>query len=705
MPAPDAPVDFFISYTRTDGAWAEWIAWQLEAAKYSTLIQAWDFRPGTNFVAEMDAATKRAERVIAVLSHAYLASDYAFSEWATKFRLDPRGTHGLVLPVRVQECEVDGLLGSIVYIDLVGLDEQRAQDTLLAGVLRERVKPATVPFPSSQQTRPEHPERPPFPGTLPPIWNVPYPRNTFFTGRDELLAQLATTLQSGEPTALSQPQAISGLGGIGKTQLALEYAYRHRQHYRAVLWAQADTREALTSSFISMAAAELLNLPEKNEQDVKRIIEAVRRWLQKQSGWLLVLDNADDLALAKEFVPPAFNGHLLLTTRVHATGRFARRLEVDVLSREHGALFLLRRAKILVSDAVLEQASEAERTRALAICDELGALPLALDQAGAYIEETGCSLADYQAIYQQRRRELHERRGLSDDYPQSVATTWSLSFERVEQANAAAADLLRLCAFLAPEAIPIELLTQGASYLGLSSIGFSEKLLAKLPVRPMAKLSMSALLQRIARLIRPKNLYLKAAHLGPQLAPVAADPYLLNQAIEALRAYSLVRRDAANNTLSMHRLVQAVLKDAMSKQTYQQWAERAVRAMDAVFPKPEFTAWTQCERCLPHAQMCTALIEQGNTTFLELAQLLYKTGCYLTERAQYQEAEPFLSKALTIREQQLGAEHPDTANSLDRLARLYELQGQYSQAEPLYQHALGFMSNSWGPTTPIPQKA
>ncbi|MBV9689626.1 MAG: tetratricopeptide repeat protein [Ktedonobacteraceae bacterium] len=651
MTEPTAPhKDFFISYTSNDGKWAEWIAAQLEDVGYSTIIQAWDIRPGMDFVQEMDKATRIAKRTIAVLSPDYFHSRYTPSEWHAAFRRDPTGEQALLLPIRVETCDVEGLLGSIVYIDLAGLDEQHAHDTLLAGVLRERAKPPVVPFPAADQVHPQHTERPPFPGTLPPIWNVPYQRNTFFTGRDELLAQLATTLQSGEPTALSQPQAISGLGGIGKTQLALEYAYRHRQHYNAVLWAQADTREALTSSFTTIVG--LLNLPEKNEQDVNRIIVAVKRWLQKQGGWLLVLDNADNLALAKEFVPPAFNGHLLLTTRVHATGRFAHHLEVDVLTPEHGALFLLRRSGLVAPNAVLEQACEAERTRALAICDELGALPLALDQAGAYIEETGCSLADYQAIYQQRRKKLHERCGLGDDYPQSVATTWSLSFERVEQTNAAAADLLRLCAFLAPEAIPLELLSQGA------------------------------------------------AHLGPQLAPVAADAYLLNQAIESLLAYSLVGRDAGSNTLSVHRLVQAVLKDAMSKQTYQQWAERAVGAVDAAFPEVEFRNWPQCERCLPHAQTCAALIEQEHMIFLEAAGLLNETGRYLYERGLYVQAEPLYQRALRICEHQLGPDHPATALSLNNLVTLYHVQGQYAQAEPLYQRALRICEHQLGPNHP-----
>src|SRR2546421_7031340 len=540
--------DFFISYTGKDRAWAEWIAMELEEAGYRTIIQAWDFRPGSNFVAEMDDAAKLAHRTIPVLSRAYLASDYAFAEWAVAFRRDPRGLEGGVLPVRIQRCAVEGLLGPIVYIDLVDLNEPQAREQLLAGVQRGRAKPARVLFPAVPS--PQAPlDRPVFPGSLPPIWNIPYPQNPLFTGRDDLLTKLAATLRAGQPTALSQPHAISGLGGIGKTQLALEYAYRSRQDYQVVLWAQAETREALTSSFQAIAA--LLGLSEQEAPESARVITAVKDWLRTHTDWLLILDNADDLKLAHEFLPPSVSGHVLLTTRAQATGRFARRLEVEILPAEQGTLFLLRRAGLLAPEAIVEQAPAHEREQACAICEELGGLPLALDQAGAYIEATGCSLADYQRLFQSRRAELlAEHHGLINDHPRSVATTWSLSFAQVEQKNPAAADLLRLCAFLAPDAIPETIITQGAS------------------------------------------------HLGPQLAPVGTDAYLLNQAIAALRAYSLVQREASSEggfLLSVHRLVQAVLKDQMDEQSKQQWAERAVRAADATLPPVEHRNWPQWE--------------------------------------------------------------------------------------------------------------
>ena len=204
----------------------------------------------------------------------------------------------------------------------------------------------------------------------------------------------------------------------------------------------------------------------------------------------------------------------------------------------------MHRSGRLAPDAAIEQAKEADRVVAQRLCEELGGLPLALDQAGAYIEETACGLAKYEQRYQQQRgRVLAERRSdLFNDHPFPVATTWNLPFEQVEQRSPVAADLLRMCAFLAPDTIPETIVTK------------------------------------------------RASHGGPQIAAMETDADVLDQAVETLRAYSLVRREVRDETtalLSVHRLMQAVLKDHMTPEEQRQWAERVVKAVDAVFPKVE----------------------------------------------------------------------------------------------------------------------
>jgi len=647
----DAGKDFFISYTSADKKWAEWIAWQLEEAQYSTILQAWDFQPGMNFVLEMDKAARGARCTLVVLSPDYLSAQYPQPEWAVAIRNDPKSEKGALLPVRVQKCEVEGLLGSVVYIDLVDLDEAIARETLLVGVRRDRGKPDTAPgFPGKGQRTIPEPQR--FPGALPPIWNVPYPRNPYFTGREDILKKLYDTFRTGNTAAITQPQAISGLGGIGKTQSAVEYSYRYHNDYWAVLWVRSDTRQLLVSDFVVVAG--LLKLQEKDVQDLNRVVEAVKLWLKEHRDWLLILDNADDLAMVREFVPPVFGGHTLLTTRAQAMGRLAHRIEIEKMEPEEGALFLLRRACIIVESDVLDKASEAERNKAKEISQEMDGLPLALDQAGAYIEETACGLADYLDLYQKHGATLLKRRGgLVADHPEPVATTWSLSFEKVEQANPAAAELLRLCAFLAPDAIPEEIITKGAP------------------------------------------------DLGPVLRPVAADPFELNAAIEELHKFSLVKRDPDVKTLTIHRLVQAVLKQSLNEQTQHEWAERTVRAVNRAFPDvTDVMLREQCERYLPHALVCATVIKEYSIEFAEASHLLNQTAYYLDSRAQYPQAELLYWHALTIREQQLGPEHFHTALSLNNLALNYLTQGKYEQAEPLYQRALAIRQQQLGPEHP-----
>jgi TIR domain len=137
--------DFFISYTGIDKSWAEWIAWVLEDDGFEVILQAWDFLPGKNFVLEMHAAAAKATQTIAVLSPEYLASGFAAPEWAAAFARDPTGAQQRVLPVRVRQCQVEGLLAPVVYIDLVGLDEVTAKQALLDGARGRRAKPAVSP--------------------------------------------------------------------------------------------------------------------------------------------------------------------------------------------------------------------------------------------------------------------------------------------------------------------------------------------------------------------------------------------------------------------------------------------------------------------------------------------------------------------------------------------------------------------------------
>jgi hypothetical protein len=283
-----------------------------------------------------------------------------------------------------------------------------------------------------------------------PAWNIPHRRNPFFTGREDILLRLHDSLRADKTAILMQPQSISGLGGIGKTQTAVEYAYLYQNDYQAILWANASSPELLISSYVTIA--EMLDLPEKKEQDQNRVVAAVMKWLRVHAGWLLTLDNVEDLTIVNDLIPTAYRGHILLTTRAEAIGILAQHIKIEKMEPEVGALFLLRRAGIVASNIPLANATKDDQRNAIEIAQEMDGLPLALDQAGAYVKSTKCSLPSYLILYQNQQALLLRDRGIfdSDDYPASVATTWSLSFEKVKKANPSAVELLQFCGFLHP---------------------------------------------------------------------------------------------------------------------------------------------------------------------------------------------------------------------------------------------------------------
>jgi len=494
-------------------------------------------------------------------------------------------------------------------------------------------------------------------GSSSPIWNIPYQHNPFFTGREELLSQLRNKLTNSNPNDLIRPLAITGLGGVGKTQIAIEYAYRYRREYQNVLWVSATNIDTLVTSFLTLAT--LLHLPERDEQDQSIIIIAIKQWLATHSDWLLIIDNVNDLDILQNFLPSPeiLNCHILLTTRVFATSRIAASISVEKMTQEEGILLLLRRSGILAQNAPLSNVTEVDQSSARAICTQLDGLPLALDQAGAYVEETAYSLSNYLDLYQaQRIALLRERGSFTLDHPESVATTFSLAFQRVEISNSHSAEILRLCAFLSADAIPEEIFTD----------------------------------------YTPK--------LNPELQPIVANQIELNGAIKVLLNFSLIRRNSDIKTLTIHKLVQAVVKDEMEQRIQRQWAERTVRFVSSSFPFAIPQLWEVCQRFLPHAYICEKLIEQWQIERIEAAGLLYRMGRYLEQRAQYRQAELLYQKALTVREKVKGPEDFDSskerdlsiATILNSLADVYREQGKYAQAVQMYERVLDIRKNILG---------
>jgi hypothetical protein len=324
------------------------------------------------------------------------------------------------------------VLAATGYRDLHGLDEPAARRRLLEAVGVASVARVPAGFPGGPPQAGA-----PFPGRLPTVFEVPR-RNRHFTGRREMLDQLLAGLVGGTPIAVT---ALHGLGGVGKTQLAIEYAHRHAASYQLVWWIEAERTELLASKLAALAPR--IGLPGTGQvsDDAAAVVDALRR----REGWLLVFDNAASPDALRTWLPDG-PGHVLITSRFPEWGGLADRLDVDVLPRPDAVVLLARRVPGI--DPALADALAAE----------LGDLPLALEQAASYLEATALPPADYLDKFRTRRAHMLAR-GHDLTHGGNIDTVWSLALDRLRAQAPAAETLLGLCAHLGPEPIPLTLFT------------------------------------------------------------------------------------------------------------------------------------------------------------------------------------------------------------------------------------------------------
>ena len=625
--------DFFISYKGENQDWAEWIAWQLEEEGYTTILQAWDFHAGGNFVLLMQKAFEKAERTISLLSTSYLAGIYTNAEWAAAFTMDPTGEKGALIPIRIEKCELKGLHNPIIYIDLFGLNKLTAKNTLLQQIKRtvrkERLKPEQEPdYPSSTERSVNREPR--YPDAIPLVCNLPR-RNTNFTGRENTIETLHNSLESGNNIALTQ-QALYGLGGIGKTQLAIEYAWRHNTSYDIVWLLRSEEPATLASDYAALATE--LNLLEKEFQEQDVVIHAVKKWLDHNSGWLLIFDNAKDTISIRNYLPTTTGGHVLITSRYQNWDHIGKPLQIEVWTREESVDFLQKRT------------GQSDEKAADELAKALGDLPLALEQAAAYINTRKKRYNDYLSLFNSRRKELWEREEPPDGYPYTIATTWSLAFDEIKSVPKVI-QMLHLCSIVSPDTIPKTLLE--------AALVFYEK---------------GAIINNLD----------------------------VDDAVAVLCSYSLITVDTEK--VSVHRLVQAVVRDRMSKDDLERYRDAIIQALSDRFPVKGYnhpSCWPECASLLPHAQ---AILEDPlldkDESWQARAMILNNIGEYYCGRATYDDAELFFHRALDIREDKLGTEHLDFAYSLNNLAVLLDFKGKVNEAEPLYRRALAIRKKQLG---------
>jgi tetratricopeptide (TPR) repeat protein len=608
-PAPADPIDFFVSHAPADQAWAEWIAGQLEAAGYTVRL-AGEVRPGENIIEKTNEVMRTSRHTLGVVSPAYLTSQ-AWTLSAGQYQSE-QGKDRALIPVQVEHSDLPPLLAPIKRIDLVELDEDAAARLLLEGVEVTIGKPR-APFPGGRSPTGQDEIR--FPADPQEVFELREQEPVRdFVGRDELLFDLYNRFRSGRPTA--SLQVLIGLGGIGKTKTAVEYAYRHGDAYDVVWWVHGEKPAILLGEYLELASR--LGLPvDLDNSDLT--IATLRQELGRRGRWLLIFDNIEDSEFLRRLLPQRHRGHILITTRL-ANWPNAETPPIDVLEPKAAVEFLRRRAGVTDVDA------------AARLAEALGYLPLALAQAAALIKGA-MTLSTYLELLESRAPALFAK-GKPPDYEFTVASTWNLSLERLEQDMPAAVALLRLCSFLGGEAIPLSLIAA-------------------------------------------------SPRLPDDLAPVLRDPFDQWETTNALITFSLADRD--KDTLSIHRLVQAVVR-AELVDTEVTWAEHVLLTIFEIFPtkseEPDY--WDRCESLLPHALAVAAHAKRLGVAAAEAAELLVRVVRYLRARGRLGQSRSVVNDAIEIAAQ-LGDNAPIALAAHHTLGRILFDEGDVAGARAIQE--------------------
>ncbi|GGV26413.1 FxSxx-COOH system tetratricopeptide repeat protein [Streptomyces spectabilis] len=427
----------------------------------------------------------------------------------------------------------------------------------------------------------------------PRIWgNVPQ-RNRNFTGREALLEQLQDRLGTGVTAVL--PEALHGMGGVGKSQIAVEYVYRHSRDYRLIWWVASEQENQIVQSLIELG--EQMGLQAGSEiSAVPAVLDALRRG-EPYSDWLLVFDNAEDPKEVRKYFPSDGPGRILVTSRNVQWSHTASSLEVDVFAREESVSLLRRRSPELPDEAVNHLASS------------LGDLPLAVEQASVWLAETGMPVQQYLELFERKWAELL-RSDPPPDYEMPVAAAWNVSLERLREDRPDALQLLQVCAFFAPEPISWDL------FSAVRGISVPQELQAALD-----------------------------------------DPVKLGRAVREIGRYALARIDHRQSTVQLHRLVQRVLVEQMNPQEQAQMRHAAHQLLSNADPRnpQRATFWPRYSSLLTHLRASNAVeCEEGWTRRLVLNEVWF-----LRARGDYAAALNLGERAAEIWRGRLGEDHEE----------------------------------------------
>ncbi|QNE78594.1 tetratricopeptide repeat protein [Streptomyces finlayi] len=615
---PVPPSNVVLAYVAEDQMWADWLQAVLVRAGFH--VAAVDVR--TNQVAGAEAAFSPGVtyRVVSVVSQAYQNSAPARTLWDSVSGLDPAGSRRQAIPVRVGDVRLNLPASSRAVVDLVRLDENEAAAALLGAL--DRDEPLVSP--------PVPVGGPRFPGTTPQVWNV-RPRHAWFTGRASVLERVRDQLRGDTPSGQHLPQVLYGLGGVGKTQVAREYAHRFRADYDLVWWVESEQPDRVVSSLAELAAEMGLRTGDGVTDAAMAALEALRSG-SPYSRWLLVFDNVEDLdhaldVFADETAPisGSLYGHILATCRNKPVSAQIQSTEVEVFTRAESVEHLCRRVRKL-------PARDADR-----VAEAVGDLPLAVEVAAAWLAETATPVDDYvQQLRDQSTKVLSL--GTPDDYAQQIGATWNISIARLREESKAAVRLLELCSFFSAEPI------------SMSLIGSDSMLRSLLPYDPDLR-----------------------------------ERYMLGKVTQALNRFALAKVDPADSSIQVHRLVQAAVRSGMTREERAQAMHEVHVTLAAARPQDtgeldspvnDPRTWSSFELIWPHlgaSGIADCHEESGRQLMLDRIR-------YLLKRGELENARLLGTQLNRTWTRDLGEDDKQTLNLRFELANALRAQGRYHAA-------------------------
>jgi Tfp pilus assembly protein PilF len=468
------------------------------------------------------------------------------------------------------------------------------------------------------------------------LWEVPYQRNEHFSGRETYLTELRKRFNADSP--VGKHQVLYGLGGIGKSQIALEYAYRFKEHYTLVWWLPAEDPTALGLAFARLARAIGLKFgPEVSLDDVRH---RSRRVLGQLSDWLIIFDNAIRPADIQNYLPIQRSGHVLITSQTQDWGDLAYGVPVRPMERRESVEFLHKRVH-----------QQDPNDLASKLAQTLGDLPLALEQAAAVMEETGASYSAYLRRFETHWAELLQRSAASSaDHPDSLGMTLELSFRQVEEDSPPSAALLYFASFLSSEYVP------------------------------------RSFIQSSVELLPP-----------PLSAGVMVD---LDKTVEPLARYSLV--DSNAEAIAVHRLVSALTRRRLTADEQSKWCIAASKAVAAMYRynSDEPSTWPTFAEGLPHVLSTAQHAQQLGVVPDVVADLLSNAGRYLLKQGRLTEARGVLERAIDVTRRVYGNNHPRTSDAANNLGRVLQRLGDLPAASENFGLSLQIDQKVYGQNDP-----